>query len=281
MNWRLIEDGAHSGAWNMAMDEALLLAQATRDALPSLRFYQWQPSCLSLGRLQRGFEPPPGLDWVRRPTGGRAVWHQHEVTYCAVFPASILPAGATSVVGAYNWLSSGFLRGLQDLGIRAELSSGRQAAVKSTSDGAGAHRDNCFLAAAQCDTVVAGRKLIGAAQCRKAVGERTLILQHGSLLLDIDDGAWRKALGGGTNDTMEQVVSLSALGLYVSREDVMAALVQGMEAVLGVQWQEDAPDEREVQMATCLYGEKYTQGLWNREGREPESVWGQTASNWR
>jgi lipoate-protein ligase A len=207
------------------------------------------------------------------------VWHQHEVTYCAVFPATLLPAGATSVIGAYNWLSGGLLRGLQELGVCAELSSGRQNPAQSTSDVGRARPDNCFLAAAQCDTVVDGRKLIGAAQCRKTVGESTLILQHGSLLLDIDDSAWRRALGEGTNDTMEQMVSLRALGLQVSREHVMAALVQGMQTVLDVQWERDEPGGHEVDVADRLHREKYTQVSWNRVAHDGERLWRPAASN--
>src|SRR5262245_7678235 len=89
--WRLIRDGAAAGAWNMAVDEALLRCQLEEGSAPVLRFYSWQPACLSLGRLQR--QPPPaGVETVRRPTGGRAVWHQHEITYSVVFPLEALPA---------------------------------------------------------------------------------------------------------------------------------------------------------------------------------------------
>ncbi|MEO6907921.1 MAG: hypothetical protein ABI210_08530, partial [Abditibacteriaceae bacterium] len=84
-NWRLIQHGAATGAWNMAVDEALL--EGARDSgIPVLRFYSWDPACISLGRLQKVPEVVRRsiFDWVRRPTGGRAVLHQHEVTYCAV-----------------------------------------------------------------------------------------------------------------------------------------------------------------------------------------------------
>src|SRR5687768_12252425 len=117
MQWRLILHGAADGAWNMAVDEALLRVQSAGDAPPTVRFYSWTPACVSIGRFQdvsslqpefiNGMlqadegktaklfttdqarhaappphhltTPPPAL--VRRPTGGRAVLHQHEVTY--------------------------------------------------------------------------------------------------------------------------------------------------------------------------------------------------------
>jgi lipoate-protein ligase A len=269
MNWRLIEDGAHSGAWNMALDEALLLAQAATNALPTLRFYDWQPACLSLGRFQKGFVPPTAVDWVRRPTGGRAVWHQHEVTYCAVFPAALLPSGATSVVGAYRWLTQGFLAGLQQIGVNAELSDATSAVrgIQSTLNRQKSREENCFLSAAQCDTVVDGRKLIGAAQCRKTVGDQTLILQHGSLLLDMDRAAWQNVLGD-TPEAMRHIVSLRELGVKASREDVVAALVRGMTTILDAHFVHDTFTAQEQEMAARLYNEKYTCDQWNRAGQE-------------
>ncbi len=265
MIWRLIEDGAHSGAWNMARDEALLLSQAEPGALPTLRFYEWQPSCLSLGRFQKSYVPPSGVDWVRRPTGGRAVWHQHEVTYCAVFPTSLLPAGATSVVAAYRWLTQGFLCGLQELGVQAELSRG-----ETHSSAQKVRLENCFLSNAQCDTVVDGRKLIGAAQCRKNADQSTLVLQHGSLLLDIERDAWHHALGDST-EAMQQLVSLRELGVTASPAEVKAALVRGMAQELNAQFEVGALSERELSAAQQLWQEKYSSESWNRAAQEMAS----------
>src|SRR5688500_13569424 len=104
MIWRLILDGAAAGAWNMAVDEALLLSHAAGAAPPTVRFYDWQPACVSLGRCQK-FDAARaatirdcGFDLVRRPTGGRAVLHQHEITYCIVVGAELLPAHCRSVL---------------------------------------------------------------------------------------------------------------------------------------------------------------------------------------
>src|SRR4028119_220945 len=94
--WRLIDTPPAPGAWNMAVDEAL--AESVRQGgLPVLRLYRWSPRCLSLGRNQpaRGRYDTAalaarGIDVVRRPTGGRAVLHDRELTYCAALPAALL-----------------------------------------------------------------------------------------------------------------------------------------------------------------------------------------------
>jgi len=252
VNWRLIQDGASSGAWNMAIDEALLEG-ARQSGIPVLRFYSWNPACISLGRLQK---VPPGVlkstfDWVRRPTGGRAVLHQHEITYCAVIPESCLEKENRSVIGAYNWLSQGFIVGLETLDIHAELTPahrGRQMA------------DNCFSAPAQCDFVVDGRKLIGAAQCRKY----GIILQHGSILMHIDAQSWQTALEG----SMCDAVSLEALGLHADKKVIATALAKGLERRWNVKFEASELTEKEKSVASQLHRIKYSQVSWNHQGKE-------------
>src|SRR5437879_11737154 len=96
--WRLLLDKPASGAWNLAVDEVLLDAVAAGAAPPTLRFYAWTPPCLSLGYFQP-FDVVDvdgcwalGVDVVRRPTGGRAILHDRELTYSVVLPASVLGA---------------------------------------------------------------------------------------------------------------------------------------------------------------------------------------------
>ena len=252
-NWRLIREGAFSGAWNMARDEALLLKQDATTT-PVLRFYDWNPACISLGRLQKDttFIPPDtGFDWVRRPTGGRAVLHQHEITYCAVIHESYLPRESRSVIGAYNWLSAGFIAGLQAFGVQAQLSSahGRHAPVA----------DNCFRAAAQCDFLVDGRKLIGAAQCRN----HGVILQHGAILLEIESQAWSTVFG----DVMEDAVSLRSLGVYAPRGNIVEALAHGLASQWNLSLCDSHLSDAEEELASCLHLGKYSDDEWNLYGR--------------
>ena len=269
MNWRLIEDGAHSGAHNMAVDEALMNAQSAEDARPTLRFYDWQPSCLSLGRFQllpaylRADAP---VDWVRRPTGGRAVWHQHarEITYSVTFALEILPPEHRAVTASYRWISRGLLAGLQTLGIGAQLSQAH-AAKSAASTCRGKNRaENCFLSAAQCDAIVEGRKLIGAAQCRKNLGARVVVLQHGSILLDLDTEQWQRSLNEeGDVSWRNRVTTLRELGFAGTRREVRAALRAGLEERCGAHLTSDdlRPNERDE--ARRLARDKYGARQWS------------------
>ena len=269
MNWRLIRDGAATGARNMALDEAMLRCQAGADARPTLRFYRWNPSCLSLGRFQKTFAVALDIDVVRRPTGGRAVWHQHEITYSAAFPLDIVPASATSVIGSYRWLTRAFLNGLREVGVVAELEKAIQSTLRSSQNTlSGA---NCFLATAACDSVVDGRKLIGAAQCRKTIDGRVVVLQHGSLLLDVDVEAWRGVLGTEAAAMRGGVMTLAELGLWSSEEDseaMVAALVLGVQSTLGADVEVATWNEAELDLARQLERVKYRSLRWNRDGRE-------------
>jgi lipoate-protein ligase A len=249
--WRLICDREYSGAQNMARDEALQLAHS-ESAAPVLRFYGWRAPCVSIGRLQKNFDfaraSEAGFEIVRRPTGGRAVLHQHEITYCVVLHASQLPRASRSVIGAYNWLSAGFLAGLQTLGIRAQLGSAHSGSTPTAA--------NCFGAAAQCDFLVGGKKLIGAAQCRK----NDVILQHGAMLRDIDKTSWNNAIGG----AMSGAVSLRALGVLPGREEVIAALVAGLTSVGNIRFQNSVISANESELASRLHHEKYSTWNWTR-----------------
>ncbi len=259
MQLRLLLDSPHSGAWNMAADETLLRQNAGALPLPTLRFYGFAPRCLSLGRLQKAL--PPGakvpeaerdFDVVRRPTGGRAVWHAHEITYSISAPLAFLPDHARSVQGAYEWLSRGFLLGLESLGVRSELAPH----FKSGEGG-----PNCFAASAACDFVVGGKKLIGAAQCRL----ESAFLQHGSLLLAMDARQWEEKTGG----PMTGATSLQELGVFAESDAVIAALCAGFEEACETRLQEEAWSEEEQAEIEALEAAKYGTQIWTLAGAAP------------
>src|SRR5438874_408787 len=120
--WRLLVDAPASGAWNMAVDEVLLDGVAAGTTPPTIRFYGWTPPCLSLGYFQP-FDVVDldscralGVDIVRRPTGGRAILHDREVTYSVVLPASVLGQDG-GVLLSYHRLSLALQDGLRRLGV--------------------------------------------------------------------------------------------------------------------------------------------------------------------
>jgi len=179
MQWELIrENEGRPGSENMAVDQALL-EDSARTGRAFLRLYRWTPSCLSFGRNEPALTrydrveiERRGMDVVRRPTGGRAVWHQHEVTYAVAAPAGALGSLAESYCAIHERLA----RALTALGARATLAPRRREVALD--QGAGA----CFSSAAGGEVLVDGKKVIGSAQVR----ERGALLQHGSILLADD-----------------------------------------------------------------------------------------------
>ncbi len=176
--WRLIlEDEPRSGPANMAVDEALAESVAAGDAPPTLRFYRWQPAAVSLGRHQSVADVDAekiaerGYDLVRRTTGGRAILHTDELTYCVAAPADE-PRMAGGVMDAYLLMSNGLLAGLEGLGLAAQKAAGDVRAGRDVSAA-------CFEVPSAYEITASGRKLMGSAQSRR----KGYVLQHGSLPL--------------------------------------------------------------------------------------------------
>ncbi len=175
--WRYLVSPPLSGAANMAWDQALM-ARARRTGQAVLRVYAWHAPTLSLGRHQtaRGaydldLAERLGVRFVRRPTGGRALLHHHEVTYSVTAPDAFDP----SLRGAYARINALLLDALAALGVNARL-----AAVHTRTPSPGL--SPCFDEPSAGEIVVNGRKLVGSAQWR----HEGALLQHGSILLRDD-----------------------------------------------------------------------------------------------
>ena len=170
------------GARNMAMDEAML--ELASGGATLLRFYGWEPWCLSLGRHQTvpdrllGRSPDdlrPGVDAVRRPTGGRSVFHGPEITYAFACPVRAW-GGPRAVLQTVH---GALAEGLRALGVPLDTARSDDAEA----GGAAASRvsaASCFRDPAPGELTARGRKLVGSAQCRRGGG----VLQHGSILLE-------------------------------------------------------------------------------------------------
>jgi len=181
--WRCLEEGPNPAAWNMAVDEALLVCYP-RFRQPTLRLYAWEKPTLSLGRFQ-SLEAvhvdacaAAGIDLVRRPTGGRAVLHHQEVTYGVVAGLEMFPPG---VAASYRRLSDALLGALQRLGLTPQLQR-----KHARSDA-----DVCFEAPSFAELTLGGKKICGSAQTRN----KDALLQHGSLPLEFPWDLLQVALG--------------------------------------------------------------------------------------
>jgi lipoate-protein ligase A len=202
----------------MAADYALL--RAAQDGAAWLRLYRWNPPCLSFGRNEPALSRydrdqirERGLDAVRRPTGGRAVWHEAEVTYAMAAPVDLFG----SLTATYAAIHQILARALSRLGTETTIA--RRPAGGHMGVGAG----SCFASPAGGEVVVGGRKLVGSAQIR----EGTAFLQHGSILL----GDTQDMVHGLTRGTTVRpfATSLSGrLGRPVSFAEASAAVVDEM-----------------------------------------------------
>lgn len=197
---------------NMAIDLALLeRAQAGESWL---RLYAWDPPCLSFGRHEpasRRYDAEriaaSGLAVVRRPTGGRAVWHAGELTYAVAAPS----AGLGSLREAYQEIHRMLRDAVVSLGLAAELSPARRAA--------GVDAGACFAHPAGGEVMVDGRKVVGSAQLR----EGTAFLQHGSILLENDQSTVAAVTRGDAPPDLSAPLA-RLLGRPLAREDVAAAV---------------------------------------------------------
>ncbi len=198
----MIDARGHAGVENMAIDEALL-DDAARSQRASLRLYRWDPPTLSVGRNQSMEDlVSEGVPVVRRPTGGQAVWHEHEVTYAVAAPIALFG----SLRGAYREIHGRLAIALRSLGVEAVLANAP--VVRPSSRPAA-----CFSAPVGGEIVVAGKKLVGSAQVR----HRDAFLQHGSILLQ---GSQELVSTVGGETTVAGV-----LGRAVSFDEVASAIV--------------------------------------------------------
>jgi lipoate-protein ligase A len=207
----LLDPAGRSGAANMAID-AGLLAEAARTGRAFLRLYRFDPPCLSLGRNEpaahydRAAIAQRGLDVVRRPTGGRAVWHEYEVTYAVAAPIATFGG----LRAAYHAIHTRLAAAIRTLGVTATLAPNAPTARPPV------RLSSCFAAPVGGEVLVGGRKVVGSAQVR----EGRAFLQHGSILL------------AGSQE----------LVTAVSREPPAASAATTLSAELGrpVTWQEVA-----------------------------------------
>lgn len=263
--WRLLLTAPARGAWNMAVDEAILEHIGRRESLPTLRFYAWEPPCLSLGYAQPYADVDEarikerGWEVVRRPTGGRAILHTDELTYSVTAPPDD-PRLVGSVLESYNRLAGALLHAVRSLGLGVEMKEGN----------GGDHNSSnpvCFEVPSAYEITVQGKKLIGSAQARRKEG----VLQHGSLplrgdlaritdALIFEDETSRLNAGYRLLDRATTVESV--LGRPVSWMEAAQAFIGAFEEKLSLRLEEGVLSKGERTRAHELLLEKYDHPAW-------------------
>ncbi len=263
--WRLLVTPPASGAWNMAVDEAIALQAANGGGRTTLRFYQWQPGAVSLGRHQPSADvdrkaiQDRGYGLVRRPTGGRAILHIDELTYSIAGSAGDeLLAGA--VLDTYNRLSEGLVLGLRRLGLDAVKAPGT---TRTGPDVSAA----CFEVPSAYELCVGPAKIMGSAQSRRS----GYVLQHGSLPLRGDITRLVDVLAVVDEDERARLAATlasrattvsAALGRQVTFWEAATLLLDGLNSALDVDFYEGELTAEELALAQQLEADTYGNPAW-------------------
>lgn len=199
----------NDGFFNMELDGKVL-----KDAIESssscafIRFYQWYPKCITLGRNQKEDEINNcQIDVVKRLTGGRAILHENELTYSVVCPIF-----DESVISSYKKISLGLILGFKKLGI--DLNFAREKDKLH-------HLQYCMEAASFADISYKNRKFIGSAQYRT----NGYLLQHGSIPYSLDVETLEKIFNKKPNTN--SFITLNEIKQDLSTRQIIEALKEG------------------------------------------------------
>jgi lipoate-protein ligase A len=241
----IVDQSARTGAWNMALDEALLEA-AVAEAGTFLRWYQWDKATLSLGYFQAPDEVLANPEWgdlpvVRRLSGGGAILHEHELTYSCALPST--HPRTTDPYQLYLDVHGRLIQVLQSHGFDVKLRG-----TRFGKDGP-AEAFLCFSRGDEMDVVLGAHKLLGSAQRRR----RGAILQHGSLVL-------RRSVHAPQFPGLFDLAGKEAAGTSALLEEMALALGE----VLGPDQSRGDFSPEIMQRAQQLHDERYLALAWAR-----------------
>ncbi len=256
--WRVVGLETHDAFTNMALDEAISEAVAARDVGPTMRFYRWTPSAVSIGYFQSLNDEvavdkcqEAGIDFVRRRTGGGAVYHDYEgeITYSVIAPEALFPRG---IIDSYHVICGWILDALERIGVQAEFKPINDIIMSEGAVGPSGEP-------------VGGKKISGNAQTRR----NGVLLQHGTLLYKVDVPKMFSLLKVGQEkiaDKMiaaveERVTCIDKLKPGLSMDEVYMAMLEGFTA--GKRWDKGDWTLAELTRAQELITQRYNQERWN------------------
>lgn len=241
--FRLLKTGYNTAFMNMAIDESIL----RNKVMPTIRFYGWKPSAVSIGYFQSLKEEVDldkckeyNVDFIRRVTGGGAVFHDKELTYSFIAPEELV---SKDILESYKGICNGIIKGLKALGINSGF-------------------------AGLNDIVADGKKISGNAQTRK----QGMVLQHGTILMELDVEKMFSLLKVPSEkirdklieNVKERVTSLKIiLGKEIGFEELSNKIADGFREALNLELVEEELTEEELELAKELEREKYNTKEWN------------------
>lgn len=249
--WRFLLTDADTAAKNMAIDRAVLVANSNGKVLPTVRFYQWDPPAISIGYFQSLEDEVDltncnrlGVDFVRRITGGGAVFHEHELTYSIVIPESH-PQISKNILESYGRICGAIIKGLSNIGIESEYKPIN-------------------------DIIADGKKISGNAQTRKM----KTVLQHGTILMDVDVDKMfsllrvpnEKIRDKLISDVKQRVTSINhVLNKKISFKNVAGAMKKGFEEEFSIKLKKGTLTDEEIELTEKFERECFSDKKWNHK----------------
>jgi lipoate-protein ligase A len=247
--WRFLETGFCNAYKNMAIDRAILVSCSNNNAPPTIRFYGWKPSAISIGYFQSLKEEVDldsckklGVDYVRRITGGGAVYHDQELTYSIVISESH-PKIPKNIIESYSKICCALMKGLDNLGIESKY-------VPIN------------------DILINGKKISGNAQTRKL----NTVLQHGTILIDVDVEKMFSLLKVPNEkikdkliaDAKERVISIkNVLNKNISFKEISQEMKVGFEKEFKIELIKGKLNEEEKNLTKKFENECFSVRDWN------------------
>jgi lipoate-protein ligase A len=247
--WRLLKTENYTAAANMAIDRAVIVANSEGKVPPTVRFFTWKPPAISIGYFQSLEEEVDldickklGVDYVRRITGGGAVFHDEELTYSIVIPESHSQI-PKNIIESYGRICGALMKGLKHLGIESKY-------------------------APINDIITGGKKISGNAQTRKA----KTVLQHGTILMDLDVDKMFSLLKVPNEkikdklivDVKQRVTSVKQiLGEDIRFNEAAEAMKIGFEEEFKVELVDSSLTEEEIELAKKFERECFSTRDWN------------------
>ena len=259
MQCRFIDTGFRNAFENMAIDEAIL----HYCKLPTLRIYGWKPAAVSIGynqdierEINVEYCKKNNIEIVRRLTGGKAVFHDKEITYSFILPedSNLIPF---EVNESYKIIANALIIALKKIEINAEMKKTPEKIVTPI----------CFNSSNWYEILVNGRKISGSAQ-RRFNGK---VLQHGPILIDFDYNKNNSIFN--SNNDFDNILNLKNRVTSIKNElknskiitydEIAQAIRGGFKENFKLDIVESFLSNEELRLANRLTKEKYSAEEWN------------------
>ncbi len=259
-NWRLIISAPSDASTNMAIDEAILQTYIHKGGVPTLRIYNWQSAAISLGSSQF---PANTLHlseclrhkimFVRRITGGEAIFHDNEITYSIVCSKSDLNV-SDSVRKSFRVLTSFVFETYRKLGFKPCFAGDINGYTH------GDPSEFCFATTEKFDILLDGKKIGGNAQKRS----KDIIFQHGSIPFSLDFSKVKAFINADLGGIENRVTCLQdELKREVSFKEISRLLIDSFKSSYDVNLKKMILTSAEKDLAHTLLEEKYKTKQWN------------------